>query len=74
MRTTEGRKIEELSAAIEAAGYRIQEIPGYARQTAWLVVRSGSLADALAGLERLRAVEGVVVVEPQLLRESEKRD
>ncbi len=73
VRTTEGRKIEELSAAIEAAGYRIQESPSYARHTAWLAVRNGSLPDALDGLERLRATEGVILVEPQLLRESRRK-
>ena len=62
-----------VSAAIEAAGYRIQESPSYARHTAWRAVRSGSLLDALAGLDQLRAAEGVIIIEPQLLRESRRK-
>ncbi len=55
-----------------AAGYCIQESQNYARHTTWLAVRSGSLPDALTGLARLRAAEGAILIEPQLLRESRR--
>jgi hypothetical protein len=54
-------------SAIEQAGYAIAAAPDYAPEAAWLVARSGSLAEALAGVFRLAAVPGVASVEPQLL-------
>ncbi len=68
IRAVEGSEIEELRSQIEASGYRIEEIPGYARHVALLTSRSGNVAHALSGLERLTAIPRVVAVEPQVLR------
>lgn len=52
-------------AQLEAAGYRIDSIPGYAPHAAF--VRADDIATALANLEALRTIDGVEAVEPQLL-------
>lgn len=54
-------------AALEQAGYAIAAELDYAPEAAWLRARSGSLAEALAGVPRLAALSGVASVEPQLL-------
>ena len=68
IRAVEGSDIEELRSQIEESGYRIKEIPRYARHAGLLTARSGSVAQALSGLERLTAIPRVVAVEPQVLR------
>ncbi len=54
--------------AVEAAGYAVVEVPAYAPHCAWLVARSGRIEDALNGIPGLEEIDGVVNVEPQMLR------
>jgi hypothetical protein len=54
-------------AALEQAGCRIAAAPDHAPEAAWLRARSGRVADALGCVARLRQLEGVASVEPQLL-------
>jgi hypothetical protein len=59
------------AADLAAAGFTIETIPGYAPHAAW--VTAGDAASALHGLERLRAMEGVEHVEPQVVQEASRR-
>ena len=54
-------------AALELAGCRIASVPDHAPEAAWLRATSGSIAEALGCLSRLRELPGVESVEPQLL-------
>ncbi|MEA5392436.1 hypothetical protein VB738_14325 [Cyanobium gracile UHCC 0139] len=54
-------------AALEQAGCRIAARPDHAPEAAWLRARCGGLAEALGCVARLRELEGVANVEPQLL-------
>ena len=54
-------------AALEQAGCRIASVPDHAPEAAWLRARRGGLAEALRCVARLRQLEGVLSVEPQLL-------
>jgi hypothetical protein len=54
-------------AALEQAGCRITEVPDHAPEAAWLRACDGGLAEALGCVARLRQLEGVESVEPQLL-------
>ena len=63
-----GDRAKDHRAALEQAGFRIAHLPDHAPEAAWLRATSGSLAEALGGLSRLRELPGVESVEPQLLR------
>jgi len=71
IRFAEGTDAASRAADIAAAGYRIERVPGYAPNAAF--VTAGSIADALARLDSLRAIAGVEVVEPQMLTERQFR-
>jgi hypothetical protein len=62
------------AADLAAAGFVIAEVPAYAPHAAWVRAASGSLRDALAGLERLLALPGICAVEPQLVGERRWRE
>ena len=69
VRFEEGSMAADRAGEIEAAGFAVDEVVSYAPHAAWVVPSSGSIADALANVEALEDVSGVVNVEPQLLRE-----
>lgn len=73
LRLAEGRSAEEARAAIETAGFSIEEIPVYAPNAAWLVPKTADVAAALAALPALRALDGVEHVEPELLARKARR-
>ncbi|KEF41523.1 MAG: hypothetical protein ER33_10995 [Cyanobium sp. CACIAM 14] len=73
IRFRQGERVEAHRAELEQAGFRIAEVLEYAPQAAWLRARSGSLAEALSGVSRLRAIAGVEGVEVQFLRRREHR-
>jgi hypothetical protein len=54
-------------------GFRVREIPGYAPNAAWVEAVSGRAGEALRDLDKLRALTGVVSVEPQLIRPVSRR-
>jgi hypothetical protein len=58
---------------VEGTGYRIEEVPEYAPDSAWAVAADGRTESALTGLDRLVRLEGVVSVEPQMLRPVARR-
>jgi hypothetical protein len=66
-----GDRIDRHRAELAAAGYELEEVLGYAPQAGW--VRGPRISDALRGLERLAALDGVKHVEPQLLREASRK-
>lgn len=67
IRLTDGINISERSDEIEKAGYEIAEKIDYAPNAGWLTERSGSVAKALAGIEKLESIKDVENVEPQML-------
>lgn len=67
IRFEDGLKVADRSTEIEDAGYKIAEKIDYAENAAWLSERSGSIARALAGIEKLESIKGVENVEPQML-------
>ena len=73
VRTRDGRVVAEHADVLAGAGYAIERVPDYAPDAAWLLARSGDVAEALAGLPALVALDLFETVEPQLLRASERR-
>ncbi|MEA5443328.1 hypothetical protein [Cyanobium gracile] len=68
LRVRQGERANDHRAALEQLGCRITSLPDHAPEAAWLRASSGSIADALGCLGRLRDLPGVESVEPQLLR------
>jgi hypothetical protein len=73
IRFREGDVAEAHRSAIAEAGYEIAQMLDYAPQAAWLNAESGSVADALAGIDKLRAIANVESVEPQMLMQRSLR-
>ena len=71
VRFAEGTDARERAADLAAAGFTIDSIPGYAPHGAFVV--AGDAAAALKGLEKLRALDGVEHVEPQVVQEASRR-
>jgi hypothetical protein len=67
IRFRQGETVAAHRAELEQAGYAIAQELDYAPEAAWLRTRSGSIAEALTGVSRLRAIAAVESVEPQLL-------
>ena len=73
IRLRDGVPIAASEAEITNAGYEIAERVEYAPNAAWLRARSGDIADALKGIERLTSIPDVENVEPQMLMASARR-
>lgn len=73
IRFAEATSAETHRDAIQAAGYEIVDIPPYAPQAAWVRSQSGQVANSLAGISRLSAIEDVENVEPQMLMQRVQR-
>jgi len=73
IRFAEGVKAEDRRQEINQAGYEIVESLVYAPHAAWLRAQSGDIADALAGIPKLEQLPAVENVEPQMLKESARR-
>lgn len=71
VRFREGIDAASRASDLSRAGYRIESSPPYAPNGAF--VTADDPATALSGLDTLRAVEGMELVEPQLLVEGEHR-
>ena len=67
IRFADAVNISERAGEIEKAGYEIAEKIAYAPNAGWLTERSGSVAKALAGIEKLESIKDVENVEPQML-------
>jgi len=67
VRFKEGVKPNERTRDIEKAGYEIEQTLDYAPEAAWLRAKSGEIADALKGIDKLARIADVENVEPQML-------
>jgi hypothetical protein len=67
LRFRAGETVAAHREALQQAGFTITRELDVAPQAAWIGASSGSIAEALSGLPRLRAIDGVESVEPQLL-------
>ena len=67
IRFPDGINISERATEIEKAGYEIAEKIDYAPNAGWLTERSGSVAKAITGIEKLESIKDVENVEPQML-------
>ena len=74
VRFADGERAAERASDLEAAGFEVDEVLSYAPQAAWVRPSSGQVADAVDRLSDLAAIEGVVHVEPQLLREMARKE
>ena len=74
VRFADDERATEHEAALEAAGFAVDELLSYAPQAAWVRPGSGRVVDALRGLDRLQEVPGVVAVEPQMIGRRASRD
>jgi len=73
VRFGEGESADERSRDLERAGYAIERALPYAPHAAWVQPATGRISDALSGLDRLERLNGVVHVEPQVLRQMAQR-
>lgn len=73
IRFADGDTVEAHRSELEQAGFRITAVLDHAPQAAWLRARSGSIAEALAGVSQLETMAGVDHVEPQLLMQRSHR-
>ena len=64
---------EERRQELNACGFFIRESLSYAPQAAWLQSMDGNIATALHGFAKLRDLNDVVLVEPQMLMRRMKR-
>jgi hypothetical protein len=71
VRFSKGTDARGRAADLKHAGFRIAQSPGYAPHGAF--VTAVDAAWALSHLEALRAIDGVEVVEPQMLVEASAR-
>lgn len=73
VRFAEGGSPRSAERQITDAGFRIEQIPAYAPNAAW-VAPAGGIAAALRGVDALRAVPGVEHAEPEMLMEPRRRE
>jgi hypothetical protein len=74
VRFAEGDAASAHEQELADAGFAIDQVPSYARHAAWVRPADGEVATGLSRLEDLRGIPGVERVEPQLLRESARRE
>ena len=67
IRLKEDKRLQELSGALQALAFVIVDIPDYAPHSGWLEHRSGEIHRALTELIRLKRLEDVENIEPQML-------
>lgn len=71
VRFADGVDAQSRAADLEQVGFRIERVPKYAPNGAF--VKAAEPALALTHLDDLRALEGVVLVEPQMLSQASSR-
>jgi hypothetical protein len=62
-----GTEAASRAAPLSNAGFEIESVPGYAPHACWVRARSGRMADAIKNIMALLEIDGVELVEPQLL-------
>ncbi|MDR4459537.1 MAG: hypothetical protein MRJ67_03310 [Nitrospirales bacterium] len=65
--------VESRQPEIEACGFSIRESLSYAPHAAWLRSQDGNIATALNGIAKLRDLNDVELVEPQMLMRRVRR-
>lgn len=65
--------LEDRKADLQDAGYRIEEVLDFAPHSGWVTAINGGPARSLSSIDRLEGLDGVVVVEPQMLRPVKRR-
>ncbi len=73
VRLRQGLVVADMRAELERTGCVIARELDHAPEAAWLRARSGSIAEALGCVARLRGLAEVANVEPQLLMQSVPR-
>lgn len=73
VRFAEGDSAARHEGAIKAAGYRVEQVPGYAPNAAWVVASDGEVGTALSRVGSLVTIPGVERVEPQMEGERSTR-
>ncbi|MDX1434268.1 MAG: hypothetical protein R3286_17640 [Gammaproteobacteria bacterium] len=73
LRLASGAQARALGSRLAALGLDVVEVPAWAPECAWLAPRSGIAAHALGRLDEVRALPGVVRVEPELLRQMTRK-
>jgi hypothetical protein len=68
-----GTRAQDRAGELEAAGFDVEDVPGFAPHAAWVRPRSGRVEDALEALDAVRGVPGVEHAEPQLVAERASR-
>lgn len=68
-----GDRVEAHRAELAGAGYVLEQALAYAPQAGWVRAAGGDVAEALGGLDRLRAIPGAEHVEPEVLTERAAR-
>lgn len=67
VRFAEGVRAQDRAKALAATGCRVESVPAYAPQAAWLAPAGDNPAQALSAIEKLEALPDMVNVEPQWL-------
>jgi hypothetical protein len=73
VRFADGGSPRAAERQIADAGFRIEQVPAYAPNAAW-VAPAGDIAAALRGVDALRAVPGVEHAEPEMLMDRHRRE
>jgi len=73
VRLAEDQKLADHANEFRNAGYEIARAMPHADNAGWLRAASSSMADSLAGLDRLAAIPGVENVEPQMLSQAARK-
>lgn len=74
VRFADGDAAADHKADLQSVGYIVERVLPYATNTALVRAATGDIAAALRGLDQLSEVAGVVVVEPQMIGSTAKRD
>lgn len=73
VRLAADQKLADHAKQLRDAGFEIAQAMEQAPNAGWLRAASSSVADALAGVERLAAIPGVENVEPQMLSQAARK-
>ena len=73
VRFADGADPQAASDALRGAGFRIEQVPSYAPNAAWLTPLETDIGDALGKIGAIQSVPGVEHAEPELLMERHSR-
>jgi len=67
IRFEENTRMEPRRAEIEKAGFTIRQVLSYAPHAGWVRPTSGRISDAIIQYARLKQIDGIQLVQPQML-------